>query len=73
MRKLRLSKSSSEKITFELTRAYPIGCTLNSIYGVTGIICSTGRYNLYKARDRRTGALSLSGIDPRENLEGSTG
>jgi serine/threonine protein kinase len=50
-----LSKSSSEKITFELTRAYPIGCTLNSIYGVTGIICSTGRYNLYKARDRRAG------------------
>lgn len=50
-----MSKSSSEKITFELTRAYPIGCTLNSIYGVTGIICSTGRYNLYKARDRRTG------------------
>lgn len=52
-----MSKSSSEKITFELTRAYPIGCTLNSIYGVTGIICSTGRYNLYKARDRRTGRI----------------
>ena len=52
-----MSKTSSEKITFELTRAYPIGCTLNSIYGVTGIICSTGRYNLYKARDRRTGRI----------------
>ncbi len=52
-----MSKSSSEKITFELTRAYPIGCTLNSIYGVSGIICSTGRYNLYKARDRRTGRI----------------
>ncbi len=52
-----MSKSSTEKITFELTRAYPIGCTLNSIYGVTGIICSTGRYNLYKARDRRTGRI----------------
>lgn len=45
------------KTTFELARAYPIGSTLNGIYSVTGIICSTGRYNLYRARDRRTGRL----------------
>jgi len=49
--------TSKSKTTFELTRAYPIGATLNSIYSVTGIICSTGRYNLYRARDRRTGRL----------------
>jgi hypothetical protein len=49
--------TSKPKTTFELARAYPIGATLNGIYSVTGIICSTGRYNLYRARDRRTGRL----------------
>jgi len=49
--------NSKSKTTFELARAYPIGATLNSVYSVTGIICSTGRYNLYRARDRRTGRL----------------
>ncbi len=47
--------SSKTKTTFELARAYPIGCTLNTVYSVTGILCSTGRYNLYRARDTRTG------------------
>ncbi|HNB22793.1 MAG TPA: protein kinase [Candidatus Melainabacteria bacterium] len=49
--------NSKSKTTFELARAYPIGATLNSVYSVTGTICSTGRYNLYRARDRRTGRL----------------
>ena len=50
-----MSSSSTKKTSFDLSRAYPIGCTLNTIYTVTGIICSTVRYNLYRARDRRTG------------------
>lgn len=50
-----MQKTSASKTSFELSRAYPIGCTLNTVYSVTGIICSTGRYNLYRARDRRTG------------------
>lgn len=49
--------NSKSKTTFELARAYPIGATLNSVYSVIGTICSTGRYNLYRARDRRTGRL----------------
>lgn len=50
-----MTSSSAKKTSFDLSRAYPIGCTLNTIYTVTGIICSTVRYNLYRARDRRTG------------------
>jgi len=50
-----LESSGTKKTSFELTRAYPIGCTLNSVYTVTGIVCSTAKYNLYRARDRRTG------------------